>query len=34
MEHLPYRPMTVTTPVGVESRGKVLDASVRDLLGG
>lgn len=29
MEHLPHRPKTVTTPVGLDCTGKELDIKVR-----
>ena len=32
LEHLPYKPKTVVTPVGVEYHGKELDAKVRLIL--
>ena len=32
LEHLPYRPKVVTTPVEVEYNGKELDATVNPFL--
>jgi uracil phosphoribosyltransferase len=34
MEHLPYRPKTITTPVDVDCTGKELDVKVRQFTEG